>query len=193
VNIIGISKLVLLAMLIGILAAAPVAIAIADDLNPDSSDSAAVTDSSDANQVLEIPQQCDQGTIGNPCDSATADGAMSSDPSASPDVASYPSAGSLDDYNNQGIDVEAASGGPVYIPVPVLVPNYAYLSPSPTVVSPRPIGPRFYQPMMPATGAYRGPGAYQSWTRGPGAFQPMTSGASFGPRSFGGGPGFGRR
>jgi hypothetical protein len=179
VKIIGISKLAFLAMLIGVLAAAPRA--ISDDISPDLSDSAPVADSSDANQVLEIPQLCDSGSIGDPCDSAASsdDGALSSSDSS---PASDVNPGSLDDYANQGVDVEAASGGPIYIPVPEAVaPNHAYYSPSPVVVSSRPMGPGFYQSAVP------GPGAYQSWTRGPGSYSPMMSGGGFGPRSFGGG------
>ena len=167
-NIIGISKLVVLAMLTGVLATAP--IAIADDFNPDASDPAAVADSSDANQVLEIPQQCDPSAIGDPCDNvASSDDAMSSDSSSDSYAPSDVNAGSLADYANQSVDVEAASGGPVYIPVP----TYAYYSRSPVVVSSRPSGPGFYQSVIP------GPGAYQSWTRGPGSFSPMMGGGAF--------------
>jgi len=151
-------------MLTGLLAAAP--IAIADDYSLDSSDP--VADSSDANQVLEIPQQCDPEAIGNPCESEISpDAETSSDPSAPSDVANDPNSGTLDDYVNQD---EAASAGPVYMPAPEGAPNHVYYSPSPVVVMSGPIGPGFYQTVV------RGPGAYQSWTRGPGFYSPMMIG-----------------
>ena len=147
-------------------------------------------ESSDPNQVLEIPQQCDKGAVASLCDrpaSSDASASGSADPLADPSqvTTAAPNAagvdpsqaalpqnvGSIDDYQNQNLP--EASGGPVYVavPEPVYVPQYSYLSPGPVIVPNGSFaGPRYVQPM---------PLGFQ-----PGGVRPFNS---FGPRPFGGG------
>ena len=68
-------RLVVLAMLMAMLASAPRA--IADDINPDADvpDFSTLADTAPPNQVLEIPQQCDQDAVAVLCD-RSADGSM---------------------------------------------------------------------------------------------------------------------
>lgn len=208
-NIRTASKLVLLAMLIATLASAP--IAIADDINPDADvpDSSAVADSSPPNQVLEIPQQCDQASVARLCDRSSDDGSLAPDASAdAPDggssaLANNPDLGSVYDYANQNVTTEASAAGTMNVPLGVYVPGYPVLSPAPRIVS---SGPGSYQQWAGGPGSYQqwagGPGSYQQMAPGPGYVQPLPLGFSpyglgggFGPRPFGGigGGHFGRR
>ena len=81
-NICIVWKLIFLVMLTAMLTIVPRA--IADDIapDPDAADASSVVDSSPPNQVLEIPQQCDQASVAVLCDRSSDDSSMSSDASA---------------------------------------------------------------------------------------------------------------
>lgn len=140
------------------------------------------TDSSMANQVLEIPQQCDQASVAVLCDRST-DAAITADEGES--VASEPDTGTVYDYANQNIVGEASSAGTTNLPAGVAVPEYTTLSPAPVVVSSHEVGPGAYQQWA------SGPGTYQQFAPGPGFIAPMPLGyrpyglgGSFGGGSF---------
>src|SRR5271168_112297 len=90
-NIYSAWKLLLLTFITMMLAIAPRA--IADDIDPDADvpDISTLSDPTQVNPVLEIPQQCDQDSVAVLCDRSADDG------SASPDV----------DANADGADVDA--------------------------------------------------------------------------------------
>ncbi len=203
--------LVLLAMLLAMLVSAPRA--IADDIDPDADvpDSSTLGDSTPPNQVLEIPQQCDQASVAVLCDRSSDDSSVSSDESAntsddgasnSSDLANNnPDLGSVYDYANQNITTEASAAGTMNVPVGIYAPRYPVLSPAPIVV---PSGPGSYQQWAGGPGSYQqwagGPGSYQQMVPGPGYIQPMPLGyrpygvgGGFGPRPLGMSGGFGRR
>lgn len=205
-------RLVVLATLLAMLASAPRA--IADDIDPDADvpDSSTLGDSTPPNQVLEIPQQCDQASVAVLCDRSSDDSSVSSDESAntsddgasdSSDVANNnPDLGSVYDYANQNITNEASAAGTMNVPVGIYAPGYPVLSPAPRVVS---SGPGYYQQWAGGPGSYQqwvgGPGSYQQMAPGPGYIQPLPLGyhpyglgGGFAPRPFGGmSGGFGRR
>ncbi len=182
-------RLVVLAMLMAMLASAPRA--IADDINPDADvpDFSTLADSTLPNQVLEIPQQCDQDAVAVLCD-RSADASMAS--GGDENLANDPNLGSVYDYANQNITNEASAAGTMN--VPMYAPGY--LMPAPMILSLRPFGPGAYQQWA------GGPGAYQQMAPGPGyiqppplGYRPYGLGGGFGPRrfvGFGGGR-FGRR
>ncbi|HVN28662.1 MAG TPA: hypothetical protein VMT64_09265, partial [Candidatus Binataceae bacterium] len=97
--------------------------AMADDINPDADvpDASTLPDTSPPDQVLEIPQQCDQDAVAALCD-RTPDTAMSSatatpsdpDMNSSIDTADV---GTLDDYTNQNAAIEASAVGTMNVPV----------------------------------------------------------------------------
>jgi hypothetical protein len=180
-------RLVVLATLMATLASAPRA--VADDINPDADvpDFSTLADSTPPNQVLEIPQQCDQDAVAVLCD-RSADASMAS--GGDEDLANDPNLGSVYDYANQNITNEASAAGTMN--VPMYAPGY--LMPAPMILSLRPFGPGAYQQWA------GGPGAYQQMAPGPGYIQPpplgyRPNGGGFGPRRFGGfgGGHFGRR
>jgi len=154
-NIRGAWKLITAAVVLAMLAVAPRA--IADDINPDADvpDLGTLTDSSPPNQVLEIPQHCDQDAVAVLCDRST-DSAMSSDSDAN--LPNDADVGSISDYNNQNIATEMSGAGTMNVPVGLYPPTI--LAPAPVIVS----------------SGVRGPGSYQQWARGPGSYQSMTMG-----------------
>jgi len=207
--------LIVAAILLVTLALAPRA--KADDIDPDADvpDASTLPESSPPDQVLEIPQQCDQDAVAALCD-RTPTTADSDDDSSTPVAASDPDetdpaadpsintadVGTLSDYTNQNAAIEASAAGTMSVPVGFYPP---VLAPAPVVVS--------SGALAPGPGAYSqwagGPGTYQQWAHGPGMYRmpnfgpgyiprmPMGYHASlghFGPRpfSFGGGH-FGRR
>ncbi len=184
-NLGSIRNVVFVAMVAGFMLATP--IAIANDLRPAVPDDESVSESSEANQVLEIPQQCGDETD-TPCtadstddDASTPDQPLAAVPDSSTDDpgndgSSGPEVGSVDEYVNQDAPVQAASSAPIW----VAVPRNTELSPAPMIVTPRPMGPGFYQQWT------TGPGFIQQPIRGPGFIQPM-------PFAFGGMRSFGRR
>ena len=196
-------KLVFVAVLTAILASAPRV--IADDINPDADvpDISTLTDSTPANPVLEIPQQCDQDSVAVLCDRSADYSSPSSDlnaaapnvdPNDSSALANNPDLGSVYDYANQNITNEASVTGTMNVPVGVYVRGYPVLSPAPTIVSSGlPNGPGSYQQWA------GGPGSYQQWARGPGSYQQMAPGPGYiappplGYRPYGLGGGFGPR
>jgi hypothetical protein len=206
------AHLVLLAVFLAMLAYAPRA--IADDIDPDADipDSSTLADPSPSDQVLEIPQQCDQDAVASLCDRssespASSDADLSSvdapnpDTNASSDVANNPDLGSVYDYANQNITNETSAAGTTNVPIGGYFPGYTTMSPSPTIVS---SGPGSYQQWASGPGSYpqwaRGPGSYQQMAPGPGYVQPLPLGyhpyglgGSFGARPFGGGGHFGHR
>jgi hypothetical protein len=192
------ARMILLLLMVAILTMAPKARAEdGDDTDIDtdavSESVSAPSDSSMANQVLEIPQQCDQDAVAVLCD-RSANAAIGADEDES--VASEPDTGSVYDYANQNIIGEASSSGTTNLPAGILVPEYPALSPPPVVVSSHVEGPGSYQQWA------SGPGTYQQFAPAPGFVAPMPLGyrsyglgGSFGPgpfHSFGGGR-FGRR
>jgi hypothetical protein len=200
-------KVVFLAILAATLVAAPRA--IADDINPDADipDASSLSDAdSPPNQVLEIPQQCDQDSVAILCDRSEDESspspdanavATSADANGSSAVANNPDLGSVYDYANQNITSEASAAGTMN--VPAYGTGYPVLSPGPAIVS---SGPGGYQQWAAGPGSYQqwaaGPGSYQQLAPGPGYIQPMPLGyrpygltSNFAPRPFGGG--FGRR
>src|SRR5215468_1063243 len=94
----GCSRIIFLAIFFTTLLAMlpPAPRAFADDINPDADiPDASTLDSTPANPVLEIPQQCDQDSVAMICNKATSDTA-SADAASGPDgggsnLASYPS------------------------------------------------------------------------------------------------------
>jgi hypothetical protein len=182
------ARIILVALLIAMLTMAPKARADGDD---DGSDTDAVaessppdsssTDPSMANQVLEIPQQCDQDAVASLCDRST-DASIAADEDES--LANEPDPGSLYDYANQNIINDASSTGTTNLPVGVFAPEYMRLSPAPNVVSPQLIGPGAYQQWA------SGPGTYQQFAPDPGFIAPMPLGyhpyfgPSFAPHPF---------
>jgi hypothetical protein len=193
-------KLILLTILTIMLARVPGA--RADDIDPDADvpDIGAVADSTPPNSVLEIPQQCDQDSVGVLCDRTSDISSTSSDASAtatataanvdagdSNDVVSNPNLGSVYDYANQNITNEASAMGTMSVPLGY-GSGYPVLSPAPVVVSSGGMGPGFYQQWT------HGPGSWQPRTPGPGYLTPMPLG--YHPFGMGGGFGgghFGRR
>jgi hypothetical protein len=181
----NIRNVVFVAMVAGFMFAAP--IAIANDVLPAVPDDDSVSESTDANQVLEIPQQCGDETD-TPCTAESTDDdaspqaeSVAADPDSNPDdraedAADSPEVGSVDEYVNQAVPIEAAPSAPIY----AAVPNNTELSPAPVVVTSSPMGPGFYQQWV------AGPGFIQQPIRGPGFIQPM-------PFAFGGIRSFGRR
>jgi hypothetical protein len=173
--------------------------AIADDINPDADvPDASTLDSAPPDQVLEIPQQCDQDAVAMLCD-RTPDTATSSDPDADLPVDAA-DVGSLSDYTNQNAALEASAAGTMNVPVGFYP---AVIAPGPVIVSSGAVGPGAYPQWAAGPGSYqqwaRGPGTYRSFAPGPGYIQPMPLGyrpgfANFGahPFSMGGGH-FGRR
>jgi hypothetical protein len=211
-NIRNVWKLAFVAMLTGSLVSAPRA--IADDINPDADvpDSSTLADSSPPNQVLEIPQQCDQASVAVLCDRSSDDSSPSPGASAdaanggasdSNDLANNPDPGSVYDYANQNITNEASAAGTMNVPMGVYVPGYPVLSSAPRIVSSGPIGPGSYRQWAGGPGSYQqwagGPGSYQQWAAGPGSYQQMAPGPGYvqplplGYRSYGLGGGFGPR
>ena|SRR3984885_351457 len=191
------ARIILLLLLVTMLTFAPKARAEddSDDTDTDAVSESVSTpaDSSMANQVLEIPQQCDQDAVAVLCDRST-DAAIAADEDDS--VANEPDTGSVYDYANQNIIGEASSTGTTNLPAGILVPEYAPLSPGPVVVSAHTEGPGSYQQWA------SGPGTYQQFAPGPGfvapmplGYRPYGLGPSFSPgpfHSFGGGR-FGHR
>jgi len=192
-NIRTVCRLIFLATLAAMLANAPRAIAGDLDDSADVPDSSTLADSSPPNQVLEIPQQCDQADVAVLCDRSSDDSTPSADDES---VANNPDLGSVYDYANQNIVNDASAAGTMNLPVGIYSPTV--LSPAPMIVSSEPTGPGAYQQWA------GGPGAYQQWSSGPGIYQPMTPapayiqpmplgyhpygvGSSFGPRPFVGG------
>jgi hypothetical protein len=193
-------KLILLTIVTAMLATAPRA--IADDIDPDADvpDISTVTDSTPANPVLEIPQQCDQDSVAVLCDRSSEDSFPASNASAATpnadadgatDVASNPNVGSVYDYANQNITKEASAMGTMSVPLGLYAPGYRVLSPAPVIVSSGAMGPGSYPQWA------TGPGSYQQWIHGPGSWQPAPAGPGyFAPRPlgfhpFGMGGGFG--
>ena len=179
------ARIVLVALLVAMLTMAPKA--RADDSDGSDTDTVAEsstvassgTDSSMANQVLEIPQQCDQDAVAVLCDRST-DTSTAADEDES--LASEPDAGSVFDYANQNIINDASSTGTTNLPVGVFAPAYVPLSPAPNVVSSQLTGPGAYQQWA------SGPGFYHQFAPGPGFIAPMPLGYhpyGFGPRPFG--------
>ncbi len=194
--------LVPLAILLAMLVSAPRA--IADDINPDADiPDFSTLDDAPANQVLEIPQQCDQSSVATLCthswdDSFRADaGAANADAIDSSMLASNPDVGGLSDYANQSI-----VGDRVNVPMGYLA-SYPVMAPGPRVVM---SGPGSYQQWAGGPGSYQqwapGPGTYRQMAPGPGyiapmplGFHPYGLGGGFAPHPFGGmgGGRFGRR
>ena len=203
-------SIVLLAIFLAMLTMA--SRAIADDINPDADiPDASTLDSTPANPVLELPQQCDEDSVAMLCNKSSSD-ATSSDATAlsGPDgggsnFASYSSSGNADvgsasDYANQNVANDAMMAGMLNTPngynmtgynlngynAPngYYVPSYPALAPAPGYVAP---GPGGYQQWA------RGPGTYQQMAPGPGYIQPMAPafhpygmGGSFGSMPLGG-------
>jgi hypothetical protein len=184
-NIRGACKLTLALTLMAILSVASRAGAENIDPDADIPDYSAIADSAPPNQVLEIPQQCDQDAVAALCDRST-DSAPSSDADSDPE-ADFPAdadVGSLSDYANESIGPEMSAPGTMNVPVGLYAP--AVLAPAPFVVSSGPGDPGTYQQWA------SGPGAYQSWTRGPGIYRPMGMGPGYiPPMPLGYRPGFG--
>jgi hypothetical protein len=169
--------------------------AMADDIDPDADvpDASTLPDFSPPDQVLEIPQQCDQDAVAMLCDrspepatSSDADADSSQDPSI--DTADV---GTLSDYTNQNAALEASAAGTMNVPAGFYPP---VLAPGPVIVSSFGAGgPGTYQQWA------SGPGFYRSMVPGPGYIQPMPLGyrpalGNFGAQPFGmGGGHFGRR
>ncbi len=155
--------------------------AIADDINPDADipDSSTIADSTPANPVLEIPQQCDQDSVAVLCDQSSSDGSSSADadatssPEGGANVAINPSndlpanaeVRFAHDYANQNITNECPARGTMNVPVGFNVPG-GYCVPPVSGVAPAPAY------VAPGPGGYQqwasGPGTYQQWARGPG-------------------------
>jgi hypothetical protein len=191
VNIRTAWKLVFVAMLTVSLAIAPRAVAEdPEGVEADIPDSSTLADTEPANQVLEIPQQCDQASVAVLCDRSSSESSASSDPNTdAPDgtsVASDPNVGSVYDYANQNITSEASAAGTMNVPVGIYAPGYPVLSPAPRIVSSGPIGAGSYQQWA------AGPGAYQQFAPGPGyiaspplGYHPSGFGSGFGGGRFG--------
>lgn len=155
--------------------------ALADDIDPDADipEMSSLDDSSPPNQVLEIPQQCDQASVAALCDRSS-DGVLSypdDNSTADADV------GSASDYANQDITTEASAPGTMYVPGWVY-PAYPVTVPAPVIVGTRSFGPGTYSQWA------SGPGTYRSFAPGPGYIQPPPLGyppygGSFGARPFG--------
>jgi hypothetical protein len=193
--------LFVVAILLAILTRAPKA--IADDIDPDADvPDASTLDSSPPDQVLEIPQQCDQDAVAALCDrtpdTATAAEATPTDSDADVPVDAA-DVGSVADYTNQNSAIETSAPGTMNVPVGFYPP---LLSPGPVIVSSGAFatGPGVYPQWV------GGPGTYQPWTRGPGAYTPHPIGPAyipsmgfhpsfggFGVHPFAGGGHFGRR
>lgn len=209
-NIRTASKLVFIAMLTASLGIAPRAIAHDPDTSDtDLPDASTLADSEPANQVLEIPQQCDQASVAVLCDRSSSDGSpsdLNANASTQPpdeaandssNLPSDPNVGSVYDYANQNITSEASAAGTMNVPVGIYAPGYPVLSPAPAIVSSEPMGEGSYQQWA------GGPGSYQQFTPGPGyiappplGYRPYGFGGGFSPPAFGGGFGgghFGRR
>jgi hypothetical protein len=159
--------------------------ASAEDIDPDADipDYSAIADSAPPNQVLEIPQQCDQDAVAALCDRSTdATATPDSDPEA--DFPADADVGSLSDYANESIGPEMSAPGTMNVPVGLYAP--AVFAPAPFIVSSGPGGPGTYQQWA------SGPGAYQPWPRGPGIYRPMGMGPGYiPPMPLGYRPGFG--
>jgi hypothetical protein len=182
-NIRGACKPTLALALMAILSVASGAGAENIDPDADIPDYGAIADSSPPNQVLEIPQQCDQDAVAALCD-RSADTTATSDPDADADLPADADVGSLSDYANESIGPEMSAPGTMNVPVGLYAP--AVLAPAPFVVSSGPGGPGYYQQWA------NGPGAYQQWTRGPGIYRPMGMAPSYiPPMPLGYRPGFG--
>jgi hypothetical protein len=193
--------LFVVAILLAILTRAPKA--IADDIDPDADvPDASTLDSSPPDQVLEIPQQCDQDAVAALCD-RTPDTAAAAEATPADSDADVPvdaaDVGSLADYTNQNSAIETSAPGTMNVPVGFYPP---LLSPGPVIVSSGAFatGPGVYPQWV------GGPGTYQPWTRGPGAYTPHPIGPAyipsmgfhpsfggFGVHPFAGGGHFGRR
>jgi len=174
-------KLMLATALLAMLAVA--SRASADDINPDADipDYTAIADSAPPNQVLEIPQQCDQDAVAELCDRST-DTAPPAD--SNPDFPADADVGSLSDYASESIGPELSAPGTMNVPVGLYAPGG--LAPATFIVSSGPGGPGTYQQWA------SGPGTYQQWTRGPGVYQPMVMGPGYiPPMPLGYHPGFG--
>ena len=186
------SIVVLLAVLIALFALAGRARAqdLEDGDSETSADAPPPSDLSMANQVLEIPQQCDQDSVAFLCDRS---GDTSNEPNEDTSFAAEPDTGSVYDYANQNIINDVSSTGTTNLPAGILVPGYVPLAPAPTVVT----GPGTYQQWASGPGTYQqwatGPGTYRQFSPGPGYIPPMPlgyrpygPGAGFGPRPFNG-------
>ncbi len=136
----------------------------AEDIDPDADtpDYNTIAESSPPNQVLEIPQQCDQDAVAALCDRST-DSTSASDSDPDADFPADADVGSLSDYANESIAPELSMPGTMNVPVGLYAP--AVLAPGPVIVSSSP----------------GGPGSYQQWTRGPGVYQPMVMGPGYIP------------
>lgn len=175
--------------------------AIADDINPDADiPDASTLDSTPANPVLELPQQCDQDSVAMLCNKSSADATSTADAEAegsnfAGDPSGYSAGGyaanvdvgSANDYANQNVANDAMMAGMLNAPsggynmtgynmsgynVPsgYYVPSYPALAPAPGYVAP---GPGGYQQWA------SGPGTYQQWARGPGTYQQLAPGPGY--------------
>lgn len=156
-KLLRIAQTLAMLLFVGIIAAAPYA--LADDLgSPPPPEAGASADWTEVNQVLEIPQQCDKDAVAMLCDrgentssSPFADGdqdgtsqAPADAQNSSADAGSY---GSIEDYENQYATAETAAGA-LYLPAPVYVPmRPTYLVPAPVIVRPPPAGPHYLRPL----------------------------------------------
>jgi hypothetical protein len=191
------------AILLAMLTHAPKA--IADDIDPDADvPDASTMDPTPPDQVLEIPQQCDQDAVAMLCDrtpDAAAAAAVTPSDADADDPTDDADVGSLDDYTNQNAAIETSAPGTMSVPVGFYPP---LLAPGPVIVSSGALatGPGAYPQWA------SGPGTYQPWTRGPGAYVPHPIGPAyipamplgfhpgfggFGVHPFAGGGHFGRR
>jgi hypothetical protein len=180
-------NLFVLAVLTAAIVYAPMA--LADDINPDADipDISTLSDSPE-NQVLEIPQECDQDMGALPCNRSLDDRSATSDAYADPpndresDLANSPDVGADYDYANQNYTDESLTAGTTAVPTGIYAPGYPALSPAPIMVSPNLVGP----------------GSYQQWVSGPGTFQQPVPGPGYispqppGYRPYGFASGFGR-
>jgi hypothetical protein len=162
-------NLFVLAVLTATIVYAP--IALADDINPDADvpDISTLADSEPENQVLEIPQECDQDMGALPCNRSLDNSSSISDTYADPpndgesDLANSPNVGADYDYANQNYTDEGLAEGTTAVPMGIYAPGYPALSPAPMMVSPNLVGP----------------GSYQQWASGPGTFQQSVPGPGY--------------
>jgi hypothetical protein len=204
-NIYSAWKLLLLTFITMMLAIAPRA--IADDIDPDADvpDISTLSDPTQVNPVLEIPQQCDQDSVAVLCDRSADDGSASPDVDPNADgadvdandanaVANNPDVGSVYDYANQNITTETSAMGTTSVPLGMGVLGYPALAPAPVVVSAAPFGPGSYPQWVPGPGAYRNPVPGPGFLAPMPMYRPRSFGGGFGIRSFGfGGGHFGHR
>lgn len=111
-----------------------------------------------ANQVLEIPQQCDKDAVAVLCDRGASADSTEEDSQPQdelPATAGGQVYGSIEDYENQ----READATVVYLaPRPVYVPAYPLYRtmPAPGGVPAAPAGPRFLAPLPYRPGAFGG-------------------------------------